>query len=139
MAGAVKIKLTSNKFPAITRALPRVVSNICETSAKAIGADAMASMAEPKSGRLYDVGGVAEHQASAPGEAPAIDTGFLAQIQTEPDGSAWVTYTTAEQASALEFGSTTQKILPRPFFIPATERERPNFLAALQDLEDRLR
>ena len=114
------------------------VNHICETSARAIGADAMAAMGEPKTGRIYDVGGVAEHQASAPGEAPAIDTGLLAAIHTEPDGAAWVTYTTAEYGAALEYGSVGQNILPRPFFIPATERERPKFLGALQDLEDRL-
>lgn len=140
MPGAVTIKLTTNKFPALAARLPQVVGDICETSAKAIEADAKTSMAQPKHGRIYDVGGVAPHQASAPGESPAIDTGLLANIQTEADGrpTRWVTYTTAEYAAALEFGSPTLGIAPRPFFTPAAERERPHFIRALRDLESGL-
>ena len=138
MPATVTIKLTSNKFAAIARALPREVSEICEESAKAIAADAMASMGEPKTGRIYQIGNV-DHQASAPGESPAIDTGLLASIQTEQDGqTTWVTYTTAEYAAHLEYGAPAAGIAPRPFFTPATEPERPRFIRALENLERRL-
>lgn len=138
MKGAT-VKLTTNKFPALAARLPQAVSDICEKSAKAIGADAIASMGEPKHGRIYTTPEGKEHQASAPGESPAIDIGLLADIQTEQDGrTRWVTYTTAEYGAALEFGSTTQGIAPRPFFTPAADRERPHFIAALKNLEGRL-
>lgn len=136
---AITIKLTTNKFPNLAKRLPQVVNEICETSAKAIEADVKVGMAGPHTGRVYSVGGV-DHQASAPGEMPAIDTGALASsIQTEADGpNVWVVYTGMDYAQSLEFGSVTQGILPRPYFVPATERERPNFIRALQDVEDRL-
>ena len=69
----------------------------------------------PKTGRVYRHRGV-DHQASAPGEAPASDTGTLVQrTTTEYDqeqlqGTVW--FRTA-YAAALEFG--TQKIEPRPY------------------------
>lgn len=136
----IAIKLTSNKFGDLARRLPQVVNEICETSAKAIEVDAKASMGEPKSGRIYSIGGV-DHQASAPGESPAIETGnLLSGIQTEADGATrWVVYTTASYSVELEYGAPARNLMPRPFFVPAAERERPKFLGALQDLEDRLR
>lgn len=139
MPGAVTIKLTTNKFPALAARLPQAVGDICEASAKAIGLDATISMAQPKHGRIYTTPEGKAHQASAPGESPAIDTGLLAAIQTEADGpTRWVTYTTAEYGAALEYGSPTLGILPRPFFTPAAERERPHFIRALENLEGRL-
>lgn len=135
----ITIRVTANKFAELARQLPGAVNAICETSARAIAVDAMASMGEPKTGRIYTTPEGKEHQASAPGESPAIDTGLLATIQTEADGpNAWATYTTAEYAAALEYGAPTQGILPRPFFTPAAERERPRFLRALGQLEDSL-
>lgn len=67
------------------------------------------------------------HKASAPGEAPATDTGFLVS-------SIYFTQTnslTAEIGSRLpyaywlEFG--TKKIKPRPSWVPATQKNMPLF------------
>ncbi len=69
----------------------------------------------PKTGRIYKRNTV-EHQASAPGESPASDTGRLAQsITTSYDISKLTGYVnvSTEYAAALEFG--TPRIAPRPY------------------------
>lgn len=73
----------------------------------------------PKTGRVYQRRGV-KHQASAPGEAPASDTGNLVRnIQTEIDTNNLVGRVNfgTEYAAALEFG--TEKMEARPFARPA--------------------
>src|SRR5262245_7162584 len=73
----------------------------------------------PKTGRIYTRRGV-EHQASAPGEAPATDTGRLVNsITTEYDEqnlSGKVSANT-EYAEYLEYG--TARMDARPFMRPA--------------------
>lgn len=73
----------------------------------------------PKTGRVYRRRGV-EHQASAPGEAPASDTGHLVQnsgTRYEPDVlTGFVTFSAA-YAAPLEFGTVNME--PRPFLRPA--------------------
>jgi len=78
------------------------------------------SMTLPKHGREYKRRG-RTHIASAPGEAPAVDTGFLINsIQTviKSDTEAVITVG-AEYAEGLEFG--TSKVAARPFIVPAIE------------------
>lgn len=69
----------------------------------------------PKSGRLYRRRGVT-HQASAPGEAPASDTGRLVNsgdVYADPAAlTARVNWST-NYAEALEKG--TERMAPRPF------------------------
>jgi len=76
----------------------------------------------PKTGRFYKRGKVI-HQASAPGEAPASDTGRLASsMRSEIDQgqlSASVIAGT-EYAAHLEYGTT--KMAARPFLRPAAEK-----------------
>jgi HK97 gp10 family phage protein len=76
-------------------------------------------LATEKSGRVYARRGV-KHQASAPGEAPASDTGRLvSSIHTsynEVNLSGKVTIGTA-YGLMLEYG--TERIEPRPFARPA--------------------
>lgn len=86
------------------------------------------SMAEAKHGHKYG-----SHTASAPGESPAVDTGFLTNsIQVEVSGLQAIVGTNAEYAEHLEFG--TAFIAPRPFFDPAFEDERPVFEKGLREL-----
>lgn len=121
-----------NRFPELARRLSEEVDRVVEASAKNIATIVTRGMAEPKSGRLYG-----SHRASAPGEMPAIDTGNLAAIKTEKIRRGhWATYTEAEYAPHLEFG--TSQMLPRPFFVPAAEEENPRFQANLRSLEGRL-
>ncbi len=74
-----------------------------------------ANLSRPGSGRLYG-----KHQASAPGEPPAVDTGRLrnatqADTQVRRDGDDIVgrVVANAEYAHALEVG--TERMAPRPF------------------------
>jgi HK97 gp10 family phage protein len=79
-----------------------------------------------KTGRIYRRRGI-EHQASAPGEPPATDTGALiasGRADAEINGdtvNAIVEYR-APYAVHLEYG--TRKMAARPFLTPAIERNR---------------
>lgn len=79
------------------------------------------SFSKQKSGRLYRRGRTAMHQASAPGEAPAVDTGFLTnsiQVATTGPLTAEIQIP-AEYAAYLEFG--TRRMAPRPYVQPAID------------------
>lgn len=82
----------------------------------------------PKTGREYARGRDKIHRASAPGQAPATDTGTLvSSIYNEDRGE----YSKAigsrlDYAYYLEFG--TFRIAPRPAWIPAVERTIPKML-----------
>jgi len=78
----------------------------------------------PKTGRTYLRGSVS-HRASAPGEAPATDTGFLASSIAYRSTTAMsaVIESRLDYAYWLEFG--TSKIAPRPSWTPAVERGGP--------------
>lgn len=85
----------------------------------------------PKSGRVYRRRGVV-HQASAPGEAPASDTGRLvgsgdvyADAATVSARINWA----SDHARALELG--TESIEPRPFARPALQENADAIRAAV--------
>jgi HK97 gp10 family phage protein len=133
MRATVVIDLTHNRFDQIARRFPQAARELVLQTAMEIEARAKAAMAAGKSGHLYD-----NHQASAPGEAPAVDTGTLLNSLTselEGPGTA-VVYTNVEYASYLEYG--TSRMAARPFLTPAVEAVRPAFLGACRDLEGRL-
>lgn len=85
-----------------------------------------------KSGRIYQRRGIT-HQASAPGEPPASDTGRLVQsTQTQFDTGellGQVVFRTA-YAAPLEFG--TSRIEPRPYARPALEANRDKISQAIE-------
>ena len=87
----------------------------------------------PKTGRVYTRGKgqnlSREHQASAPGEAPATDTGALASsIYFEASSPREATIgSRLAYAAYLEFG--TQRIAPRPSWTPAVEKMKPKLAA----------
>lgn len=75
------------------------------------------------------------HRASAPGESPATDTGRLVQsITANIDGKTAEVVADVQYAAYLEFG--TQHMEPRPFMVPALEKERPKFEARLNKIVD---
>jgi HK97 gp10 family phage protein len=74
-----------------------------------------------KSGRRYRRRGVI-HQASAPGEAPASDTGRLVQsirVKHEPGSKRAIVVASTRYAVDLEFG--TRHMAARPFLRPAVQ------------------
>ena len=80
----------------------------------------------PKTGRTYQRRGVT-HTSSAPGQAPATDTGRLANsITFEQVGPVSVTVGSALiYAAYLEYGTT--RMAPRPAWRPAVEAMTPKF------------
>ena len=73
------------------------------------------------------------HQASAPGQAPATDTGFLVTSINfkQVDRLTAEVVSRLDYASYLEFG--TKKIAKRPAWIPALEKVRPEFNRRIED------
>lgn len=90
--------------------------------------DIVQELSKPGTGRIYATGYKTAphdtHQASAPGDPPAVDTGRLRQsivaLKIEP--GRWRVGTNLEYALYLEFG--TRRIAPRPFMRPAADKER---------------
>lgn len=122
-----------NRFAEIAARLPDAVGEIVEETIREIETDVKVGMAEAKSGRVYGA-----HQASAPGEMPAIDLSNLANsIQAEMDGrTSGAVYTNAEYAGHLEYGTVNMEA--RPYFTPAAEAARPGFQRRMSQLEDLL-
>ena len=68
----------------------------------------------PKTGRMYGT-----HQASAPGEAPASETGrLISNFSIKKTGFKVEVTNTDPKAALLELG--TRRMRPRPFLAPAT-------------------
>jgi len=80
-----------------------------------------------KSGVVYDLYNPRRtHKASAAGEPPATDTGFLASnivLDVDADGLGASVESRADYSSFLEFG--TSKMAARPFMQPALEENKP--------------
>ena len=126
------VTLTHNRFPELARALPREVGEIVEETVLDIETNIKIGMASSHNGEWYG-----SHQASAPGEMPAIDTGALAaSIQTDVTGTKGTVYTNQEYAEFLEYGTVNMEA--RPYFTPAAEAARGPFLRKLRALESRL-
>lgn len=82
----------------------------------------------PKTGRIYRRRGVT-HQASAPGEPPATDTGRLVQSGRVDTNAAEISGTiswSTDYAPHLEFG--TGKMAPRPYARPALMNKKQEII-----------
>ena len=127
------IKKAMDSLKSLERDLEAPFREVILGGAQLIRSEAVKSIMQgPKTGRIYEKYNPRRtHRASAPGQAPASDTGNLvSQIQvkqTNPDEV--VVESGANYSKFLEFG--TSKILPRPFLFPATERSRPKIQQAI--------
>jgi phage gpG-like protein len=105
------------------------IADVVELTALDVEADAKKSINRgTKSGRTYEKFKPRRtHRASAPGEAPAGDTGELARrITAEKERELqWSVGTDLPYGRLLEFG--TMKILERPWLRPAIEKNRALF------------
>jgi len=123
---------------------PEVLENIdnqikerMQDSCMAVRAKAIELIMEPKHGRIYTTYFYTDkqgrirpvgkrwkpHQASAPGEPPAQDTGELVQsiaIEVSEDGREGAVGTDKEHGKYMELG--TSKVEPRPWLVPAFEQ-----------------
>ncbi len=127
----------NKNFRKLPDAALRHVREAVAVSAKQVESEIQKSMRAPKTGRIYRRGS-GFHQASAAGEAPAIDTGVLRSsiaVKIEPGGlSATIgvhDLTKVKYALRLEFGfvgrdslGRAYKMAPRPFVFPAFEKNR---------------
>jgi hypothetical protein len=88
-------------------------------------------MREPKTGRVYIIGGKV-HQASAPGEAPAIFSGELINSiePYEESQLTWIVPSSGIQAW-WEFG--LRGYAARPYFRPAVAEESERFNKGCKD------
>ena len=131
----VTVKLV-NKFPLISAEMRRNAGQAVRATALRIETTAKESMAGPKSGRIYPRSS-GEHQASAPGEAPAIDTGALVNSV----GMEMVSSLTAQVGTDKEYGLYleygTARVAARPWLTPAVEQERDGFVEAMRRIAGR--
>ncbi len=134
MANSVRLVVEFNNFDMLATQTIQRIDDVCGTTAMQVqGYSQMLIQAGPKTGRIYKRGNV-QHQASAPGEAPATDTGNLVNsgYARRQQRCLWWVGFTAEYATALEYG--TPKMLPRPYLRPAIEHYREAFHQAIKDV-----
>lgn len=139
------ISLKVQNADAVMQALRQYGAKAEAELSKAVNATALtinteikkAIQSPPKTGVVYMRRGK-KHQASAPGEAPATDTGTLvgaitykqetpltAKVIVRADEKSEDSSEPLKYAYYLEFG--TQNIKPRPSWVPAVERNTPLF------------
>lgn len=130
----IAVKIIENNFPSIQAAMAQNANRAVRETIFDIEGRAKISMQGSKSGAYYERPNRKAHQASAPGEAPAIDTGNLVNsIQSKMVGAlSGVVYTNAEYGPVLEMGGA--KMAARPFFTPATEAAWPAFLGKMKGI-----
>lgn len=123
--------LTSN-VPAIVRQTGSALSKVVDRISTVIWQSMQTSlMIGTRTGRIYIRRGGIEHQASAPGEPPASETGQLVgsinKKMVDPL-NAIIDTQNNEYAAALEFGRIDGSIAPRPFFVKAVLRYQLPFV-----------
>lgn len=128
-----------DRLPAAMRNLSKEAELRVDKAVQATGIEVRGDIVKriqrgPATGIIYQkTNPTRTHQASAPGEAPATDTGRLASnINYKREGkmSASVGSELA-YAAMLEFGTTS--IDPRPAWVPAVEAAIPKFRKRLED------
>lgn len=125
------LRFTIEVSPEATQQISSQAGPIVRAVATGIIAEMKRLMSLPKSGRAYRRGRRAIHVASAPGEAPGIDTGTLMAsmgFQMTSPTTAEVSIN-AEYAAYLEFG--TIRMAARPYIQPALEKVRDQFRGIL--------
>lgn len=107
---------------------------VIRAMASGIVAEMKRLMSLPKSGLAYRRGRTAIHIASAPGEAPAMDTGTLSasiNFAMRDELNALISIN-AEYAAYLEYG--TIRMARRPYVEPALDKVRNQFSGILGQL-----
>ncbi len=121
--------LVHNDFPRIAANMRAAASTAVKKTIARIHEEVNAEFTAAKTGAVYG-----DHQASAPGEPPAIDTGYLQNSIEEAmiDQTTGVVAVGADYGLYLEMG--TVNMAPRPFMVPAAKKVQPEFLAAMKSI-----
>ena len=122
----IKLEVQDHLGKLTAAAAAQVQQIVLKTALDVEAAAKTAIQTSPATGRVYG-----KHQASAPGEAPATDTGNLAgSISVVPISPMTAeVQVTAEYAEVLELGGV--HVEARPFLAPAVETVRPGFDQAI--------
>jgi hypothetical protein len=153
MSSLIEIRLVYSIASELSASMKRYVEDVVAHTARDILRDAQASMTGAKHGRVYRHGKVL-HQASAPFEAPAIDTGALYNsgyveeiTPLEYEVGFSVEYAAILEGVHSQFESgglldmadalgvwmaPRTEMLPRPFLRPAVEAQREVFERAMR-------
>lgn len=129
----VNVKADTAKLDSMEAGMVSRLSAIVRAHAFMVeGAAKTSIMTGTKSGRVYARPGGKSHRASAPGEAPATDKGFLANsIRSAPEqGLTWRVSAGMGYAAPLELGS--RRVAPRPFLAPALASVKASFVKAIE-------
>lgn len=118
-------------LPDLQRLMHRKIAAALLVAGEVVATEARRSVQNsPRGGRTYEKYSPRRtHKASAAGEAPATDLGFLVRsITTEVDESNLTVYVLSAHAIApyakvLEYGSMAGGIQPRPFLRPALRKK----------------
>lgn len=118
-------------LPDLQRLMHRKIAAALIVAGEVVATEARRSVQNsPRGGRTYEKYSPRRtHKASAAGEAPATDLGFLVRsITTEVDESNLTVYVLSAHAIApyakvLEYGSMAGGIQPRPFLRPALRKK----------------
>ena len=111
-------KLQNNKVLSLVKLATVMVEKTAQESIKAGGTGILYQKYNPR----------VEHRASAPGQPPATDSGFLGQnitinVKTTADGTVvGQIVSAAPYSKALEFGTVNMQ--PRPFMQPALMKNK---------------
>lgn len=137
----VTVDTSFNRSPEFQALLKKEVEIALYASAKQVEKEAKQSILNgKKTGRIYKRRTVT-HQASAPGEAPASDTGRLVNsinsylVRAAMEAIVVAGRGVVKYATMLEFG--TRKMAARPFMHPALEKSRAWIQARIADATNR--
>jgi len=119
------------RFASYESGVQRGITSALDRSALAIQTGVRRALSQAGTGRLYKRRSVT-HRASAPGQAPATDTGRLraSYALSSPGVATREVGTNVRYAPFLEYG--TRRMAARPHLLPAYEAEKPRFIAAVQ-------
>ena len=126
----IKVVRREKNYDKTKKSIRRQITEIVTYGLNATRNTAVIGIAQGvKSGKVRPDGS----RASAEGEFPATDTGFLANnivVKRDTDGLGGDVESRANYSSALEFG--TSKMGARPFMQPSLHENRPKIRARLK-------
>jgi len=119
------------RMDALSRDVNQAIAKAIRNGLETIATDVRQSMSRGKhTGRIYrKYNPRRDHQASAPGETPAVDTGvYVGQITTvmDKDGRGGQVESRGRQAAILEFGAG--RVAARPHMDPALKRNQKRIM-----------